>query len=73
MEIYFIYALKLGIGGRLSISIHSPRLQFVTGLPDSLKTEVKVLVRGLWHVTLGSAGLLFDINQSFSFPGSFLG
>ena len=41
VEICFIYTLKLGIGGRLSMSTHSPRLQFVTGIPDSPKTEVK--------------------------------
>ena len=73
VEICFIYTLKLGIGGRLSMSTHSPWLQFVTGLPDSPKTEAKgvVLVRGPWHVTLGSPGLPFDMNQSFSFPGLF--
>ena len=32
VEICFIYTLKLGIGGRLSMSAHNPRLQFVTGL-----------------------------------------
>ena len=48
VEICFIYTLKLGTGGRLSMSSHSPRLQFVTGLPNSPKTEAKgvVLVRG---------------------------
>ena len=48
VEICFIYTLKLGIGGHLSMSVHSPRLQFVTGLPDSPKTKVKrvVLVKG---------------------------
>ena len=50
VEICFIYTLKLGIGGRLSMSAHSPRLQFVTGLLDSPKMEAKrvVLVRGPW-------------------------
>ena len=50
VEICFIYTLKLGIGGRLSMSTHSPRLQFVTGHPDSPKTEAKgvVLVKGPW-------------------------
>ena len=50
IEICFIYTLKLGIGGRLSMSAHSPQLQFVTGLPDSPKTEANkvVLVKGLW-------------------------
>ena len=41
VEICFIYTLKLEIGGRLSMSAHSPRLQFVTWLLDSHKTEVK--------------------------------
>ena len=34
VEVYFIYTLKLAHGGRLSLSAQSPRLQFVTGLPD---------------------------------------
>ena len=38
VEICFIYTLKLGIGSRISMSTHSPRLQFVTRLPDSPKT-----------------------------------
>ena len=73
VEICFIYTLKLGIWGHLSMSAHSPRLQFVTRLPESLKTEAKgvVLVRGLWHMTPGSQRLHFDMNQSLSFPGLF--
>ena len=64
VEICFIYNLKLGIGGRLSMSAHSPRLQFVTGFPDSPKMEAKrvVLVRGQWHETSGSPGLPFHVN-----------
>ena len=48
VEICFSYTLKLGIGGRMSMSAHNPRLQFVTGLPDSPKTKAKgvVLVKG---------------------------
>ena len=48
VEICFVYTLKLRTGGRLSMSAHSPRLQFVTGIPDSPKTEVNgiILVRG---------------------------
>ena len=48
VEICFIYTLKLGIGGSLSLSAHSPRLQLVTVLSDSLKTEAKgvALVKG---------------------------
>ena len=74
VEICFIYTSKLGIGGRLSMSTHSPRLQFVTGLLDSPKTEAKgvVLVKGPWYETLGSRGLLFDLNLSLSFPCLFL-
>ena len=50
---------------------HSPRLQFVTGLPDSPKTKAKgvVLVKGPWYETLGSPGLPLELNQSLSFPG----
>ena len=52
------------------MSAHSPRLQFVIGLPNSSKTEAKgvVLDKGPWYETLGSLGLLFDMNQSLSFP-----
>ena len=52
---------------------HSPRLQFVTGLPDSPKTKTKgvVLVKGSWYEKPGSRGLPFDLNQSFSFPSVF--
>ena len=73
VDICFIYTLKLGVGGCLSMSSHSSRLQFVTGLPDSPKTEAKgvVLVRGQWHVTRGSPRLPFDMNRSLSFPGLF--
>ena len=73
VEICFIYTLKLGVGGYLSMSAHSPRLQFVTGLPDSPKTEVKevVLVKGSWYEMLGSPGLPFDLNQSLMFPSLF--
>ena len=71
VEIYFVYTLKLGIGGRLSMSAHSPRLQFVTGLPDSPKTEAKgvVLVRGPWYEMSDSLGLPFDVNQYLTFLG----
>ena len=34
VEICFIYALKVGQGGRLSMSVRSGRLQIVNGLPD---------------------------------------
>ena len=73
VEIFFIYMLKLGIGGKFSMFVHSPRLQFVIGLPDFPKTEAKgvVLVRGPWYETPGSLGLPFDVNQSLVFLGLF--
>ena len=48
------------------MSAHSPRLEFVTELPDFPKTEAKgvVMVKGPWYETLGSPGLPFDLNQS---------
>ena len=50
-----------------------PRLQFVTGPPDSPKTEAKgvILVRGPWYETPSSPDLLFVLNQSMSFPSVF--
>ena len=70
VEICFIYTLKLGVGGRFSMSTHSPWQQFVTELPDSPKTEAKgaVLVKVLWYETSCSLRLPFDLNQSLSFP-----
>ena len=52
------------------MSAQSPRLQFITGLPDSPKTEANgvILVRGPWYETSGSPDLLFVLNQSMSFP-----
>ena len=66
VEIFFVYKLKLGTGGKLSMSAHNPRLQIVTELPNSPKTEAKgvVLVRGPWYETPGSLELPFDMNQS---------
>ena len=48
---------------------HSPRLQFVTRLPDSPKTEAKwvVLVKGPWYDMPSSLRLPFDLNKSLSF------
>ena len=71
VEICFVCTLKMGIRGRLSMSAHSSRLQFVTGIPNSPKTKVQVviLVRGSWYKTPGSLGLPFYVNQSFMFPG----
>ena len=64
IEVFFIYTLKLAHGGRLSVSAQIPRLQFVTRLPDSPKTEVKgvIFVRGPWYETLGSPDLPFTLN-----------
>ena len=62
--ICFIYTLKLGTGGCLSMLTYSPRLQFETRLPDSPKTEVKgvVLVKGSLYQIPGSLGLSFNLN-----------
>ena len=61
-----IYFLSIGPGGRMSMSVLSPRLKIVNGLSDSPKTEAKgaLLVRGPWDETPGSPGLPFDINRS---------
>ena len=73
VEICFVYMLKLGTRGRLLMSAHNPKLQFVTKLPDSPKTEAKgvVLVRGHWYETLDSLKLPFNVNQSLVFPRLF--
>ena len=44
VEIYFVYKLKLGTGGRLSMLAHIPQLQFIIGLLDSPKTKAKGVV-----------------------------
>ena len=71
VKICFIYILKLGIRSRLSISACSPWLQFVTGLPNSPKTEAKgvVLVRGSSYEMSRFIGFPFDLNQSLTFLG----
>ena len=71
VEIFFIYALKVGQGGRLSMSVQNDRLKIVNGLLDSPKTEVKgeLLVRGLWDETSGSPELPFKVNWSQSCLG----
>ena len=38
VEVCFAYTLRVAQGGRMSMSALSPRLQFVTRLPDSPKT-----------------------------------
>ena len=70
VELFIIYLLNIGSGGRMSMSVLSPRLQIVNGLPDSPKTEAKgvLLVRGPWDETPGSPGLPFNVNRSQSFP-----
>ena len=71
VELFIIYMLNIGSGGRMSMSVLSPRLQIVNGLPDSPKTEAKraLLVRGPWDETPGSLGFPFNVNRSQSFPG----
>ena len=71
VEIFIIYFLSIGSGGRMSMSVLSPRFQIVNGLPDSPKTEAKgvLLVRGPWDETPVPPGLPFNINRSQSFPG----
>ena len=71
VEICFIYSLKVGQGGRMSMSVRSARFQIVNGLPDSPKMEAKgaLLVRGPWDETPGSFGLPFRVNRLQSFLG----
>ena len=60
VELFIIYMLNIGSGGRMSMSVLSPRLQIVNGLPDSLKTEAKgaLLVLGPWDETQVPPGCL---------------
>ena len=55
VELFMIYFLSVGPGGRMSMPVLSPRLQIVNGLPDSPKKEAKgaLLVRGPWDETPG--------------------
>ena len=71
VELFIIYFLNVGSGGRMSMLVLSPRLQIVNVFPDSPKTEEKgeLLVRGPWDETPGSLGLPFNVNRSQSFPG----
>ena len=41
VEVCFAYTLRVVQGDRMSMSAQSPWLQFVTGFPDSPKSEVK--------------------------------
>ena len=65
VEVCFIYALMVGQGGRLSMSIWNASLQIVNGLLDSPKMEAKgaLLVRGPWDETPSSLGLPFRVNR----------
>ena len=71
VKICFVYKLKLGTVGHISMLAHSPRLQFIIGLSDSPNTEAKgvVLVRGPWYQKPGPLRLPFNVNQSLVFPG----
>ena len=55
----------------MSMSVLSPHLQIVNGLPDSPKMEAKgaLLVRGPWDENPGFPGLPFNVNRSQSFSG----
>ena len=71
VEVCFAYTLRVAQGGQMSMSAQSLWLQFVTGLPDSPKSEAKgvILVRGPWDETSGSPDLPFDVNHAMLFPG----
>ena len=71
VKLFIIYLLNIGSGRWMSMSVLSPRLQIMNGLPDSPKTEAKgvLLVRGPWDETPGSPRFPFNVNQSQSFPG----
>ena len=73
VKIFFVYMLKIETKSRLLMSTHNPKIQFVIGLPYTLKTEAKgvVLVRATWYETPSSLGLPFNMNQSLEFPGLF--
>ena len=64
VELFMIYFLSVGPGGRMSMSVLNLRLQIVNGLPDSPNTEAKgaLLVRGPWDETPGSPRLPFNVN-----------
>ena len=59
VEFCIIYFLRIGQGGRMSMSVLNPRLQIVNRLLDSPKTKAKgvLLVRGPWDESPGSPGL----------------
>ena len=66
VELFIIYFLNVGSGGTMSMSVLSPRLQIVNGLPDSSKTEAKgaLLVRGPWDETPGFLLTLIGLSPS---------
>ena len=61
-----IYFLSVGLGGRMFMSVLSPRLQVVNGLPNSPKTEAKgaLVVRGPWNETSGFHLMLTSLSLS---------
>ena len=67
------YFLSVGPGGRMFMSVLSPRLQIINGLPYLPKMEAKeaLLVRGPWDETPGchlmSTGL--SLSQVCSWAG----
>ena len=75
VELCIIYFLRIGQGGRMSMSVLNPRLQVVNGLPDLPNTEAKgvLLVTEPWDESLGSPGLPFNINRSQSFSSVWSG
>ena len=68
VEVCFAYTLRVAQGSRMSMSAQSPWLQFITGLPDSPKSEAKgvILFRGPWDETPSSPDLPFDVNHTMS-------
>ena len=66
VELFIIYFLNVGSGCRMSMSVLSPRLQIVNGLPDSSKTEAKraLLVRGPWDETPSCLLMLTGLSPS---------
>ena len=73
VEIFMIYFLSVGPGSRMFMSVLSPRLQIVNGLPNLTKTEAKgaLLVKGPWDETPGCHLMLIglSLSQVCSWPG----
>ena len=64
VELCIIYFLRIGQGGRMSMSVLNPRLQVVNRLPDSPKTLVKgvLLVNGPWDESPGFRLISINLN-----------